>query len=354
MTTRVIQWATGAIGKTCLRAVLDSPDLDLVGLYVYGDRKVGRDGGDIARRAETGVLATRDINQILDLDADVVLHTPRLQIPYQRHDEDILRLLRSGKNVITTAGNHYPRAHGEQRHALFQAAAEEGGSTLYGVGVSPGVIGERLALALSGVCLELEHLEIDEVLDARSMPDPDFVFTVMGMGSDPSTVDLRDGALPVLFGQLYAETLVFMADRMGVTVDRIEADHHLEIADRDLPVAAGIIRAGTVSATDWRWHVIAGGERLITLSIIWTMDPEHPRYAGRDHWTVRLRGKPGVVMTLNLIEPEDPISRTTAAQFITAGPVIRAIPAVVAAAPGVFEPPVFAPYPWTPRPGVVA
>jgi len=341
MGLKVIQWATGAIGKTTLRAVLDSPGLELVGLYVYGDRKTGRDAGDIARRPTTGVIATRDIEEILALDADVVIHAPRLQLPYERHDDDLLRLLRSGKNVITTAGHHYPRAHGSGRDRLFRDAAVEGGSTLFGVGISPGVIGERLALALTGVAVRLDRVEIDEVLDARAMPDPDFVFTVMGMGADPSTADLEHGALPVLFGRLYAETLQFMADAMGVVFDRIEPDHHLETAAADLTVAAGTIRKGTVSATEWRWHGIVAGERFLTLSIIWTMDPTSPRYAGRDHWTIRMHGKPGVVMTINLIEPDEPGVRTTAAQYVTAGPVIRAIPLVVAAPPGIFEPSVF-------------
>lgn len=344
---RVIQWATGAIGKTCLRAVLDSPDLDLVGLYVYGAKKEGRDAGDIARRPPTGVTATRDIEEILALDADVVLHTPRLQLPYQHHDEDICRLLRSGKNVVTTAGHHYPRAHGADRDELFRRAALDGGATLYGVGISPGVIGERLALALSGVAVDLDRIEIDEVLDASGMPDPEFAFTVLGLGSNPSTVDLSGGPLPVLFGQLYLETLRFMADRMGVTFDRVEPDHHLEIAAADLSVRAGVVRKGTVVATEWRWHGIVRGERFLTLAIIWTMDPTLPRYADRDHWTVTMTGRPNVVMTLNLIEPDDPGVRTTAAQYVTAGPVIRAIPAVVAAPPGIFEPPVFGP--WTPH-----
>ena len=35
MVYRVVQWATGAMGRTALRAVLDHPDLELVGLYVY-------------------------------------------------------------------------------------------------------------------------------------------------------------------------------------------------------------------------------------------------------------------------------------------------------------------------------
>ncbi|WP_433086494.1 NAD(P)H-dependent amine dehydrogenase family protein [Dactylosporangium sp. CA-052675] len=334
MATRVIQWATGAIGRTTLRAILDSPDLELAGLYVYGERKAGRDAGDIARRPPTGVAATRDIERILTLDADVVIHTPRLRLDYGEHDEDICRLLRSGKNVITTAGHHHPEPG---RRARFERACAEGGTTLFGVGISPGVIGERLALALSGVAVRLDRIEIDEVLDASAMPDPDFVFNVMGMGGDPAAVDLTGGTLPVLFGELYAETLRFMGDAMGVRYDRIEPDHHLETAAEDLTVAAGVIRRGTVVATEWRWHGIVAGERFVTLAIIWTMDPARPRYAGRDHWTIHLHGKPEVVMTLNLIEPDEPGVRTTAAQYVTAGPVIRAIPLVLAAPPGILD-----------------
>src|SRR3954467_3897807 len=186
MTYRVISWATGFIGKTCLRAVLDSPECELVGLYVYGEGKAGKDAGAIARRPLTGVTPPRDIEEILALDADVVIHSPRLQLPYELHDDDICRLLRSGKNVITTAGNHYPAAHGADRAALFTRACADGGTTLFGVGVSPGVIGERLALRLASTSLELATIDIAEVFDASGMPSPDFVFTVMGMGSDPS------------------------------------------------------------------------------------------------------------------------------------------------------------------------
>lgn len=344
MSVRVIQWATGAIGKTTLRAVLDSPDLELVGLFVYGDRKAGRDAGDIARRPATGVTATRDRAEILAMDADLVIHTPRLQVPYETHDADLCALLRSGKNVITTAGHHFPRAHGGERERMFLDACREGGTTLYGVGISPGVIGERIVLALTGVCLDLEHVAIDEVLDASRVPDPNFVFDVMGMGSDPARLDLTAGELPALYQKLYSETLLFMAERMSLPVDRLEPDHHIELATRDLRVPAGLIKEGTVAATEWRWHLVSEGRRALSLSIVWTMDPELPRYAGRDHWTVTVKGRPGMTMTLNLIEPDEPGSRTTAGQYITSGPVIRAIPEVLAAPPGIFEPPVFAPF----------
>ena len=344
MTTRVIQWATGAIGKTCLRAVLDAPSLELVGLLVYGSRKDGLDAGEIARRPATGVIATRDKSAVLAMDADVVVHTPRLQLPYEQHDADICALLRSGKNVITTAGNHYPAAHGSERVAMFEAACRDGGTTLAGLGVSPGVIGERIAMTLANCSVDLEAITIDEVLDASTMPSPDFVFTVMGMGSDPAVVDLTDGPLPALYRALYSETLGYLADQLGIVDYEIDNDHHVELAAEDLTVRAGTIEAGTVVATEWRWHLSAGGTRRLSLAIIWTMDPTLARYAGRPHWRIHMTGKPEVVLDIDMRDPVDADVRTTAGQYITAGIVRQAIPVVVAAAPGVLIVPQFAPY----------
>ena len=342
MTYRVVQWATGAIGKTCLRAVLDRPDMSLAGVYVYAARKAGQDAGAIARYPDTGILATRSIEEILALDADVVIHTARLQLPCEQHDGDICALLRSGKNVITTAGQHYPAAHGPARLALFDEAARAGGVTLYGTGMNPGYVLERLVLGLTGVCVDVQRIEVTELLDASTMPDPDFVFTVMGMGSDPVGLDLRHGPLAVLFGTLYREAIAFACDRMNADVDEIQPDHRVVTAARDLAIAAGMIRAGTVAATEWRWHAISAGRRFLTLSVIWTMDPSLDGYAGRGHWTVDIEGLPDLHLSLDMADPPGTGLRTKAGQYVTAAAVINAIPDVVAAPPGVLTPPVFA------------
>ena len=342
MTYRVVQWATGAIGKTCLRAVLDRPDMSLAGVYVYAARKAGQDAGAIARYPDTGILATRSIEEILALDADVVIHTARLQLPCEQHDGDICALLRSGKNVITTAGQHYPAAHGPARLALFDEAARAGGVTLYGTGMNPGYVLERLVLGLTGVCVDVQRIEVTELLDASTMPDPDFVFTVMGMGSDPVGLDLRHGPLAVLFGTLYREAIAFACDRMNADVDEIQPDHRVVTAARDLAIAAGMIRAGTVAATEWRWHAVSAGRQFLTLSVIWTMDPSLDGYAGRGHWTVDIEGRPDLHLSLDMADPPGTGLRTKAGQYVTAAAVINAIPNVVAAPPGVLTPPVFA------------
>mgnify|MGYP000741706992 CR=1 FL=1 len=71
---RVVQWATGAVGAAQLREVVDRPDLELVGLFVYDPAKVGVDAGTLVGRPPTGIAATNDKAAILALDADCVVY----------------------------------------------------------------------------------------------------------------------------------------------------------------------------------------------------------------------------------------------------------------------------------------
>jgi len=44
---RVVQWATGNIGARALRAVIEHPQMELVGVMVHGAAKEGRDAGEL-------------------------------------------------------------------------------------------------------------------------------------------------------------------------------------------------------------------------------------------------------------------------------------------------------------------
>jgi len=73
---RVVQWATGNIGTHALRSVIEHPGLTLAGVYVHTPAKAGKDAGDLCGLAATGVIATRDIDEILALSVDCVLYMP--------------------------------------------------------------------------------------------------------------------------------------------------------------------------------------------------------------------------------------------------------------------------------------
>jgi hypothetical protein len=44
MAYRVIQWATGNVGRAAVQGILTHPQLELVGAWVHSAQKAGRDG----------------------------------------------------------------------------------------------------------------------------------------------------------------------------------------------------------------------------------------------------------------------------------------------------------------------
>ena len=169
----------------------------------------------------------------------MVIHTPRLSLPYAAQNADVVRLLAAGKNVVSTAGFHYPQAHAEDYVAPLREACVRGRSTLAGIGINPGFIGERLALMMTGLCARLDAVRTFETVDASQMPSPAFVFDTMGFGADPAAVDITRGPLAGLYGALYRETLAYMADGLGARLAEVRADHRVTLAPADLRIVAG-------------------------------------------------------------------------------------------------------------------
>jgi hypothetical protein len=325
------------MGKACLRAVLDDDRFQLVGLFVYSGAKAGRDAGEIARRGQTGVIATRSIDQILALDADLVIHSPMLSAPYIGHDTDVRRLLESGKNVLSINNYFEPAALGRAYAAGLAASALKGGVTLAGTGVNPGWVAERMAANAAALCLSHTNIATREIIDCTTVPNPDYVFGALGFGSPPGQIDLIHGPLAETFTAMFSQSVEGLAVRLDLSLDRFEADHAVTLAERDLTVAAGSIPTGTVSATTWRVHGVACGVRRITHEVNWIMDPVQAPFADKPHWEIEIDGLPGLRIAMDLIDTAPEGIRTKPEQFAVAAMVREAIPRLVAAPPGLLR-----------------
>jgi hypothetical protein len=342
---RVVQWATGSMGRTALRRIVDHPDLELAGLYVYDPQKAGRDAGEIARRPATGVIATDRIDDILALDADVVIHTSRISFPYEKQNDDVARLLSSGKNVISTAGFHYPQAHGSAYAGPLMAACRQGNATLAGLGLNPGFIAERLAVMLTGMCAELHSITTYETADASNMASPAFVFDTMRFGVDPAVEDVTRGPFAGLFGTLFAEVFAYVAAALGTSVARIEPRHDVVVAPHDIRIKAGIVPRGRVAATVWRWQATFADGRTMVHSVTWTAEPAlHGSVDAAAHWRVEVKGRPNISLAFGVLDPDPAMPATRAAADATIAIAVNAIPDVVAAPAGFFAYPPLVPF----------
>ena len=335
MRYRVIQWATGNVGRAAVEGVMGHPDLELVGALVYSADKVGRDVGEICGLGPVGVAATDDIDAILALDADCVVYSPMLP-----NTGEVVRLLESGKNVVTPVGWVYPfRSHDV---AAVEAACRVGGATLHGTGINPGGITEQIPLLLSGFCQDVRHVRAEEFSDIRTYATEFVVREVMLFGQTPSEAEASP--MLALLGDGFCQSIDMVADALGAALDpHKRATHEMAVTTIDLDTPVGVIEAGTVAAQRFTWEGLVRGEPFVTVRVNWLMgerDLDPPWTFGPDgeRFEVELVADPPVRASFRGMHPPDVATADLDRNegiVATALHCVNAIPYVVDAEPGI-------------------
>lgn len=346
MSYRVVQWATGGVGGSALGAIIDHPDLELVGVYVHSAEKSGVDAGSLVGRADTGVIATSDKDAILSLDADVVIHAPLGQPTTEEYDRDVSALLRSGKNVISTAAYGYPWLFGEEYVGMLESACAEGGATLYGTGLDPDLI-SRIPVLISSMCTKVESVRITEICYMATNPNPGLMVDTIGFGKRPEEINPESDGSKYL--AIYLPQILFLLnEHFGFGIDRIEPVRDLILAERDFTIACTEIKQGTMAAAHLQLNAYSGDDKRLTIEFYWTVDKElgdFPKPDDQYRWIIDIDGKPAVhtVMDVGVSLTPGLQYDEQAGFYATAAIAVNAIPEICAAAPGVFKAPVFAP-----------
>ena len=349
MTVRVIQWATGSVGAAQLREVIDRPDLELVGLYVYSPSKVGVDAGALVGRPPTNVLATNDASAILELDADVVLHAASKAFRDNTNTDDIVALLASGKNVITTTSyNHLP-TFGIEADDRINRACAQGESRFHAAGEHPGFMFERLATSLTALSQRVDKITVQEFVDCRAVTAREMLVDLMGMGKRPEEITI-DSAMFRAVSSQYEQSLAAAADVLGLRVDEIRREVKTATLPYDIEVACSTLPAGSVVGQILSWTAHRDGVPVLVAQEYWTAAGDIPEWDvvldGQFLVRVIVDGSPPLRVELTIGNDQTELPGVAGGQLAVAMTAVRAIPYVLKAPPGVVIPPVFGAYRW--------
>jgi 2,4-diaminopentanoate dehydrogenase len=295
---RVVQWATGPVGRHAVAAVVDHPDLELVGALVYRDDKAGRDVGEIAGIGPVGVVATTDRAEILALDADCALYMAQGDADPPPALDDICALLASGKNVVSTALTPLidPRAMGPRVVRRLEDACREGGVSFHATGIEPGWASNVLPLAMSGVFRYVESLTVQELLDYASYDNAFMLFDVMGFGRAPDDTSVI-GAEPSVLASVFRASPIMLAEAMGGEIEDFTYDRQVWLADEAFDVAAGRVEVGTVAALRFSVTGVVDGRPALTVEHITRLRPDDaPEWPSGRGWKVTVEGLPSMVL----------------------------------------------------------
>jgi hypothetical protein len=352
MTIRVIQWATGAVGATQLQEVIDDPGLELAGLYVYDPEKAGVDAGALVGRESTGVLATNDREAILAMDADVVLHAASKGHATNTNTDDIVALLESGKNVITTTSyNHLP-TYGADAGARIAAACARAGTRFHAAGEHPGFMFERLAATVTGLSKSIEKITVQEYVDCSRVPTREMLVDLMGMGKDPREISLDNpmfGAVSIQYEQAIHAT----AAVLGADVERVEPSVDTAVVDHDVVLPIATLAAGTVVGQVLKWTGFRDGRPYLVAEEYWVVT-DIPQWdlVIDDALLIRIvvDGMPQMRLDLTIDNlPVPGLPHSGSGHLMVGMTALRALPYVMASPPGVVVAPVFGAFRHLPR-----
>lgn len=322
---RVIQWTTGKVGTQALRAIIDDPRLELVGLFAHSPDKVGLDAGTLCGRPATGVKATGDVATLVGSGADAVLYTP-----FMADLDHVTALLGAGINVVST--NLFLNCGGVDgaTRERLDAACRQGGSSLLITGVNPGWA-NALAASLTAVCREVRAIAIYESADVSNYTSRE-TWEAMGMG--------RFGADDTVTAMARMATASFrdaaqrIADSIGLELETLDFAIEFAPTTRSVDLGFMVLPEGSNGALRSAWIGTIAGVEVIRVSVAWHLTRELGAdwLFGDDHYHIIVRGEPDVETRVRFVAPQWQGSDWS---ILTALPAVNAVPAVVAAAPGI-------------------
>jgi 4-hydroxy-tetrahydrodipicolinate reductase len=295
---RIVIWGTGFVGKMVLAEVVRRPDFEVVGVGVSTASKVGLDAGDIAGIGSIGVTATDDLDALIDLRPDALVHYGPTASYAADNITLISRFLAAGIDVCSTAMTPWvwprlsltPPAWTEP----IEAACREGGASCFTTGIDPGFCNDLFPMTLMGLCGEVELVRALEILDYQNY-EGDYELE-MGIGRAPEYKAVLEHSDVLVLA--WGATVPMIAAGAGIELDRITTTWDKWVTPVPLDTARGGIDAGHVAAIRFTINGVYDGRTRIQLEHVNRIGPEAapdwPTGTQPDVYRVEITGSPSI------------------------------------------------------------
>ncbi len=339
---RVVVWSTGTIGRHAIAGVDAHPDLELVGVWTSTPAKEGRDAGELAELGrELGIKATTDRDALIALAPDAIVHTAMADDRVFECIEDLTAFVEAGINV-TSSGPvllQWPeQILPPEMIAKIEDACRRGGASMHINGIDPGFANDVLPLAMTSLSQRIDEVRVMEIADYSTYYQPVVMNDLFGFGKPMDEVGMifAPGILSMAWGSVVRQ----LAAGLGVTLDEpLTEEVDRRAAEWDTASVSGDVKEGTMGAV--RFQVIGkvAGTPRVVLEHITRTDPEQvpewerPPEGADGCYRIRITGEP--VMQVDFTHHGEHGDHNVSGMITTAQRIITALPAVVAAEPGI-------------------
>ncbi|GED96849.1 hypothetical protein nbrc107697_08880 [Gordonia crocea] len=340
MTLRVVEWSTGTVGRHAIEGIDRHPDLELVGVWVSDPEKVGKDAGRLAGLdRDLGILATDDRQALLDLKPDAIVHTAMTDDRIFEAIGDLTEFVRAGINVVSSGPVLLQYPFGVVPESVTDPiieAAKAGGASLHVNGIDPGFANDVLPLAMTSLSRRIDEVRCAEIADYSTYYQPVVMSQIFGFGQpvDATPPLLTPGVLSMAWGSVVRQ----IAAGLGITLDEPLIERtEVVAADRDYDTVSVAIPTGTMAALHFEVvGQVDGVDRVVLEHYTRTHPEQCPQWPtptnGDGCYRIDITGDP--VLNVEFGHHGENGDHNVSGMVVTAMRLVNAVPAVVAAEPG--------------------
>jgi hypothetical protein len=288
---RAIQYGVGPIGASIARLMREKQAIEIIGAIDTDPAKLGRDLGEVvgATDAPWGVVISSDSKDVLEQNADVVIHSTSSSLPQVM--DQLLACLEAESCIVSTCEElSYPfRTHPELA-AKLDAVAKEMGVALVGTGVNPGFVMDKLVITLAAVSQRIEHAKALRIVDASKRRLPLQKKIGAGMTVEEFRAQVKAGVIKHVG---LPESVAMVADSLNLPVETIIETIEPRVATDRVQTEYLIVEPGQAAGV----HQIArgiskDGKELVHLELQMYVGAKDPAD------TITLTGHPNISLTI--------------------------------------------------------
>jgi len=314
---RAIQYGVGPIGASITRLMREKQAIEIIGAIDTDPAKIGRDLGEVIGAADApwGVTISADAKEVLEQNADVVIHSTSSSLA--KVMDQLLACLAAECSVVSTCEElSYPFRTHPDLAAKLDAAAKEWGVALVGTGVNPGFVMDKLVVTLAGLAQRIEHAKALRIVDASTRRLP----LQKKIGAGMSVQEFREQVKAGVIKHVgLPESVAMVADSLNLPVEQITETIEPKVAAERVVTEYLTVEPGQAAGV----HQIARGlskdaKELVYLELQMYVGAKDPAD------TLTLTGHPTISLTIPGGSPGD---IATAAVVVNSIPVILDAPA---------------------------
>ncbi|MGC9010308.1 MAG: hypothetical protein ACP5I7_06835 [Sulfolobales archaeon] len=315
---RVVIYGLGPIGSLIAKSMLKRGYYEIVGGVEIDPGKIGRDVGEViglGRGIGAPVVSDRDAEDLLKRTRpDVVIQATGTYL--DKIYAQIVKAVVAGSNVVSTSETLvYPWYRYPELSLMLDALAKKHGVRIIGTGVNPGFIFDTLPALLTSVHSEIKRISVVRSIDASKRRYSFQKKYGLSLTKEEFLEGMRRGEYTAHVG--YAESILLLADFLGVKIDKVEEGQEPILADKYMETQYFKIEPGRVAGIHGWGRGYVGGEVFISLDLYSSVGRE-------DYDEIYIEGDPSIKWRSSGV-PGD---------IATASMVINVIPKILTAPPG--------------------